>query len=500
MTSVTPTATGGAVVTWSIAPSLPTGLSIGQTNGTIYGTPTAISPSTVYTVTATNLGGSGTTTVTIQVNDIAPNTIIYTPSSLSLTKDTTMNPSIPTVGGGDVVSWAIHPALPSGLSIDSSTGTISGTPSATMSISSYTVYANNTGGGAQASLTIEISEAPPSSITYVPGSFTLTMGTPLVAVTPTAEGDPVDSWSIDPTLPAGLSFDPSTGEISGTPSAVSPLTTYIVTATNTGGSGDGTITIQVNDIAPSNIVYDPNFLELNKDTLMTPVIPTTQGGAVDLWSITPALPNGLAFDTSTGSISGTPTGISPQSTYTVYANNTGGGTLATVTIIVNDAAPESIVYSPSSFALTKDAEMQSVTPTAGGGAVLSWSISPSLPAGLSIDPSNGTISGTPTTISPSTIYTITATNAGGSGNVTITMEVNDLPPSGIIYSDNPFTLTKGIPMTANTPTASGGAVDSWSISPQLPSGLTFSASNGEISGTPTGINPSATYTVTAHNT
>ena len=144
--------------------------------------------------------------------------------------------------------------------------------------------------------------------------------------------------------------------------------------------------------------------------------------------------------------------------------------------------------------------MQSVTPTAQGGAVETWTISPSLPTGLAFESSNGTISGTPTAISPSTTYTITATNAGGSGNATIIIEVNDLPPFGISYSDNPFTLTKGSLMTANTPTAQGGAVDSWSISPQLPSGLSFSTTNGEISGTPSDINSTTIYTVTATNT
>ena len=186
----------------------------------------------------------------------------------------------------------------------------------------------------------------------MPGSFTLTKGTPLGAVTPTALGDPVDSWSISPTLPAGLVFDTATGELSGTPTAVSPLATYTVTATNNGGSGTATITIQVNDVAPSSINYAPNLLELNKDTLMTPVIPTNQGGTVDTWSISPTLPNGLVFDTATGSISGTPTDVTTQATYTVTGTNTGGSATATVTIIVNDAAPTSVDYSPSSFTLT----------------------------------------------------------------------------------------------------------------------------------------------------
>ena len=102
---------------------------------------------------------------------------------------------------------------------------------------------------------------------------------------------------------------------------------------------------------------------------MTTVTPTNQGGTVDTWSITPTLPNGLVFDTATGSISGTPTDVTAQATYTVTGSNTGGSATATVTVIVNDAAPTSIVYSPSSFTLTLGSQMQSVEPTAQGGAV-----------------------------------------------------------------------------------------------------------------------------------
>ena len=126
-----------------------------------------------------------------------------------------------------------------------------------------------------------------------------------------------------------------------------------------------------------------------------------------------------------------------------------------MTIIVNDAAPSSIIYNPSSFTLTKDSEMTSVTPTASGGAVQTWSISPTLPNGLSFEPSNGTISGTQTIVSAFTTYTITANNAGGTGSATITIEVNDVQPYAISYSGNPFTLTKDTLMSANTPTASG---------------------------------------------
>ena len=499
MTTATPSSSGGAVTSWSVSPSLPTGLSLDSSTGAISGTPTAITSAANYTVTAANSGGSTSTVVSIVVNDVAPSSITYSPSSLSLTKDVTMSAVTPTSSGGTVTSWSITPSLPAGLSFSTSTGAISGTPTSITTSTSFTVTASNTGGSATAIVTIQVNMAPPSSITYSPSSLTLAKGVSMTTVTPTASGGAVSSWSITPSLPSGLTFDTSTGAISGTPTAVSSSTAYTVTATNAGGSGTATVTIAVNDIAPSGVTYTPSTLSLTKDSAMTTVTPTSSGGTVTSWSISGTLPSGLSFSTSTGAISGTPTAITSATTYTVTASNTGGSATTTVTILVNDAAPV-IAYSPSSLTLTKGSAMTTLTPTSSGGTVTSWSISPSLPTGLTFNTSTGAISGTPTAVSSSNNYTITATNLGGSGTAVVAVQVNDISPYSIVYTGSPFTLEKGTAMTTATPSAGGGAVTSWSISPSLPAGLLFSSSTGAISGTPTAVSSTTQYTVTASNT
>ena len=211
-------------------------------------------------------------------------------------------------------------------------------------------------------------------------------------------------------------------------------------------------------------------------------------------------PAGLSLDSSTGAISGTPTAIASSATYTVTASNSGGSTTADVTIVVNDVAPSSLTYSPSSFTLTKGTAMTTVQRTNSGGTVTSYSVSPSLPAGLSLDTSTGALSGTPTAVTGSSTYTVMATNTGGSTTADVTIEVNDVAPSSLTYSPNSFTLTKGTAMTTVTPTVSGGTITSWSVSPSLPAGLSLDTSTGAISGTPTAVTSSATYTVTASNT
>ena len=120
----------------------------------------------------------------------------------------------------------------------------------------------------------------PSSLTYSPNSFTLTKGTAMTTVTPTVSGGPVTSWTVSPSLPAGLSLDSSTGAISGTPTAVTSSATYTVTASTTGGSTTADVTIVVNDVVPSSLTYSPNSFTLTKGTAMTTVTPTANGGPV----------------------------------------------------------------------------------------------------------------------------------------------------------------------------------------------------------------------------
>lgn len=97
------------------------------------------------------------------------------------------------------------------------------------------------------------------------------------------------------------------------------------------------------------------------------------------------------------------------------------------------AAP-AITYSPTTFTFTTGTAIPTITPTSTGGAVSTWSIAPALPAGLTLNPGSGVISGTPTIASSITLYTVTATNATGSGKASLSMTVNPAmsAPTGLV--------------------------------------------------------------------
>ncbi len=226
------------------------------------------------------------------------------------------------------------------------------------------------------------------------------------------------------------------------------------------------------------------------------------GGFTPLPSQTFTIVNNDDVDAITGTFSGLAegatisnflgSGLSAQITYA-------GGTGNDVVITVNEAPPSGLTYSDNPATYTVGVTVTPNTPSSGGGAVVSYSVSPALPAGLILDTTTGVISGIPTAITPTATYTVTAMNGGGSTSVGVVITVNDVAPSGLTYSDNPATYTVGVPITPNMPSSSGGAVVSYAVSPALPAGLTLDTTTGVISGPPTTPTAMATYTVTAMN-
>ena len=277
-------------------------------------------------------------------------------------------------------------------------------------------------------------------------------------------------YSVSPTLPAGLSLDIATGEISGTPTELLTNTTFTITARNSGGTNTTTITIVVNDEVPT-IAYSPNDLDLTNNTVSSdlPLSPTITGsGEITSWEINATLPAGLTFETSNGTIWGTPTELWTQTAYTVWANNTGGSAVAYLNITVVDELP-TIAYSPNDLNMTNNTASSDLplSPTVtGSGEFTSWAINASLPSGLTFETSNGTIWGTPTELWTQTAYTVWANNSGGSAVAYLNITVVDQVPSSVSYSPVDLTLTNNtassdLPLS---PTITGsGEITSWEI-------------------------------------
>ena len=300
---------------------------------------------------------------------------------------------------------------------------------------------NNTVGCTSANIpfTVSVAVQPPSSLSYTTPNV-YTVGSSISALNPSSTGGAITQYTIGPSLPAGLTIDPTTGVISGTPTAASSQTSYTVTGTNSSGTVTATVVITVNVAPPSSLSYTtPNVYTVG--TTISALNPTSTGGAITQFTIAPSLPAGLTINPTTGVISGTPTSVSSQTSYTVTGTNASGTVTATVVITVNVAAPASLSYNTPNVYTLGGGAITALNPTSTGGTITQYTIGPSLPAGLSINPTTGVISGTPTAASGQTTYTVTGTNSTGSVTATIVITVNaavqnnTLPQGGISAVD-----------------------------------------------------------------
>ena len=160
----------------------------------------------------------------------------------------------------------------------------------------------------------------------------------------------------------------------------------------------------------------------------------------------------------------------------------------------------SISYAGTPFTFTKNQNVGTNSPTNTGGASSSWSItSGSLPSGLSLSSTTGSITGTPNAVFSNASITIEATNSGGSDSTIISITVNDQAPS-ISYAGSPFTFINNSRIFEIIPQNSGGESDNWSqIDGTLPLGLTLNTTTGVISGTPLLAPTYANITIVASN-
>lgn len=509
MTSLSPTVTG-IVTSYKVSPALPSGLSLNSSTGVISGTPTSAQSAIGYVITASNTGGSSTYPITIsasnsQINPSPPSNLTYSSSFLTINVGSSVSLS-PTVTG-IVSSYSISPTtLPNGLNFNTNSGLLSGIPSSVTSVSTYTISAINSGGSSKFTLQITVNPSAPSGLSYSVNPLILSIGTSMTELKPTTLGS-VDSFTISgnpSTLPSGLSLDSKTGSITGSPTSTQSLTSYTISANNSGGSKTFVLQIKVNPLPPSSFSYSTNSLTLTANTSMNTINPTVSGIVDSYTLITPSsLPNGLSLDSKTGVISGVPTVAQSITSYTLSANNDGGGKAFVLQIKVNPAPPTNFSYQSNSITLTVDNSITQMTPTVTGIVDSYTLVNPSsLPNGLSLDSRTGVISGLPKVVQSLSSYTLSANNEGGSKTFVLQIKINPIAPSNFSYQLNSITLTVGIPMSELKPVING-LVDSFTLvsnnSSSLPSGLNLDYKTGFISGTPTSAQPNTSYTLSANN-
>lgn len=371
--SVTPTITG-SLGTFSVQPALPAGLNMDAATGVISGTPSAVTAAAIYSITASNAGGTTSFSLALAVNPVAPRNLSY-PVPVTAVAGTQLPPVAPSVIG-EIAAYSVSPGLPPGLVLNPTTGIIAGVPTLMTSSATYVVTASNISGSTSFAVTLVVNPAAPGALSYAAPTTTV-VGQPISSLAPSVAGV-VTSFGVTPALPAGISLNPVSGVISGTPGSVRATTAYVITASNVTGSSQFTWTFAVNPPAPTSLSYASPITVMVGDPI-TPLVPVVSG-TVTSYTVTPALPSGLAISGSTGIISGTPSTIVAARNYTVAAANVSGQTtfalhLGTEGVVV-DAGGSQTVELGEFVTLDGTASVSS----SGGSLIYAWQLT-SLPSG-----------------------------------------------------------------------------------------------------------------------
>ena len=153
-------AVSGPIDLYAVSPPLPPGLSLNHSTGVISGRPTRGSGPTIFDVTASNRGGHRTFSLVLSVTE-PPSHLSY-PSPVKVAVGATLTPLRPRISG-TVEHFAVTPALPPGVLLDSTSGLITGTPSVATTLAPYTITASSLAGNTSFVFLLDVSAASPRS-------------------------------------------------------------------------------------------------------------------------------------------------------------------------------------------------------------------------------------------------------------------------------------------------------------------------------------------------
>ncbi|MGR3810139.1 choice-of-anchor D domain-containing protein [Jiulongibacter sp. NS-SX5] len=372
-------------------------------------------------------------------------TITYSPSTVCTGSTATLN-----IAGSlnDATNWHIYTGSCGGTQVGT---TNSSTFEVTPSSPSTIYYIRGEGGcvtpSSCGSVIVNVTSTDDAGFSYSSSSYCTYSSDPL----PTITGINGGTFSASP---AGLSLNPSSGQID---LSASTPNTYNVTYTTAGScTNSSSVSVTINAPPTPSITGSDNLT-----CAVTSVTRTVSGGNSYSWS------GPSAYSASTAQAT-----ITSAGTYTVTVTGTNGCTATATTVVTLDGtAPTPYISGTDNLTCA----VSSVTRTASGGNSYSWS-----------GPSAYSASTAQATITAAGTYTVTVTATNGcTATATTVVTLDGTPPSPSISGTNNLTCA----VTSVTRTASGGTSYSWSG----PSA--YSASTAQAT-----ITAAGTYTVTVTGT
>ena len=462
---------------------LPAGLFLNSTTGVITGTPTVTGPYAFW-ITASNSHGS----ISLHLTGAVSSTPAFTDSTLAnFTTDHVYTDGVSASGYPAATYSVTTGLLPAGLTLNPTTGALTGTPTGIEAPYSFTIAATNIGGSVSVLYTGTVRTEPRS---FTDGTLPQFITGTAVLDGVAANGFPSPTYSVTlGSLPTSVFLNSTTGAVTGTPS-VAGVYSFTITATNS----EGTLAKAFSGVVASTPAFvDSTLANFRTGLVYTDSVSASGYPAATFTVSAGALPAGVFINATTGAVTGTPTGIEDPFSFSITATNLGGAASVPYTGTVRT---KPLSYTDSTFAqlILGTAALDGVTAT--GFPSPTYSISAgALPAGVFLNSTTGAITGT-TTLGGPYAFTVLATNSEGtlalpfSGGVAYTPAFTDSTladfSTGHVYID--------------AVVATGYPIATYSISAgELPAGVALDVTTGALTGTPTGVEAPYSFTISATN-
>jgi uncharacterized protein (TIGR03437 family) len=451
------------------------GVTVNSETGVVSGTPTTLGSDTL-TVTATdanNLSSTVSQTYPVTIGSPVLTITSAAPPAYGAFGQAYAPFTFTGSGGSGSFLWSVS-GIP-GLTVNSGTGVLSGTPTASGNLT-LTVTLTNAN-----SLTQSISQHYPVNILAIIGGAPPangTVGLPYGPFTATATGGSGSYlWSASGI--AGVTIGGGTGALSGTPTTLGSGQTLSITVTDTATHLSVSQNYTVNIAGAALVITTTTLPGGIQGQPYSARLAGAGGSGSYTWTISGI--TGLVVNPTSGAISGSPSvGGSLTLNVTLADTLNPSATPATKPFTVAITfAPLSITSSGALGGLAPGAAVSATFSASGGSAPYTWTAT-GLPAGLTLDPMAGKLTGPAPTKPGNYSFPLKVTDSqmpAGSDSTTVTFSV--------IGFSNPSTLPAGSTSTPYSLHFSGaGGTPPYSFSSaNTPAGLGVSSA-GLLSGTP----------------
>ena len=295
---------------------------------------------------------------------------------------------------------------------------------------------------------------------------------------PAANGNPTPTYAVEGSLPVGIAFNTTTRVLSVYARPRTGSGTITIRATNSEGMADWTVTYTTAAALGTPSFTDPTGdaqTWMVGDAITDITVPAANGNPTPTYAVEGSVPVGIAFNTTTRVLSGTPIATG-SGTITIRATNSEGVADWTVTYTTAAALAAPSFTDPTGDAQTwtvGDAITDITVPAANGNPTATYAVEGSLPVGIAFNTTTRVLSGTPTATGSGTI-TIRATNSEGMADwtVTYTTAAALAAPSFTDPTGDAQTWTVGDAITDITvPAANGNPTPTYVVEGSLPVGI-----------------------------